>query len=822
MRRPRRAGVVALAVAAAIAAVSLAAIAPPYPRDATAQKSEFSAERAMAHLRELAAAPRPVGGLAHQRARDHLLTTLREYGLTAKVQESVGVDPSPRRAPTAASVENVVGVLPGSRSTGRLFLMAHYDSVAAGPGASDDGAGVAALLETARALASGPRMRNDVVFVFTDAEETCLCGAEAFVREHPLARDGGVVLNLEARGSSGAVVMFETTPGNAQLVEVFAEWAPYPLATSAAGEVYRRLPNDTDLTAFQPANAGAVSSDVESAGPREDGSRSRFAGLNSAYLDGSAAYHTPLDTLDAVDPASVQHHGANALALARGFGGADLRQIRADSDAIYFPVFGALARYPAGLAWPLALLAAAAVVALAVFARRLGLASLPRVALGAGLAGFALLGAGVVATALWLGVVALWPEQGAFRVGDPHQPGPYRMAVLAVTGVVLIGWHWAARKIVMIRAGGGAPAALAIGALVWPTAIGVATAAVMPGASYLGSLPALAAGCGGVAALALRRRPVLAVAALTVASAVSVVVYAPMAALLFPSLGLPAAGASAVVATLAVFGLLPLVELALGGALLTDGANPARDGDSLREDAAASSGRGGWALRRPAALSAAVAALLTVSLAAVGLQANQVSPERPRPTHLLYALDADTGEASWFSADVHPGPWTRRYVTQPARAPERFPLLGSQQLRVGRAPAATLAAPELTVLSDRTRGDLRTVVVRMRSARGAPISGLYVDRKARVLRATVAGRSAPVDRVEAVGRWGFGLGYAAPPPEGVTVRLTVREAGPLRVRVVDESQGLASLPGFVPRPAHLSTAPGHHTDATLVARTYTI
>ncbi|MGH3750388.1 MAG: M20/M25/M40 family metallo-hydrolase, partial [Micromonosporaceae bacterium] len=230
MRRPRRAGVVALAVAAAIAAVSLAAIAPPYPRDATAQKSEFSAERAMAHLRELAAAPRPVGGLAHQRARDHLLTTLREYGLTAKVQESVGVDPSPRRAPTAASVENVVGVLPGSRSTGRLFLMAHYDSVAAGPGASDDGAGVAALLETARALASGPRLRNDVVFVFTDAEETCLCGAEAFVREHPLARDGGVVLNLEARGSSGAVVMFETTPGNAQLVEVFAEWAPYPLA----------------------------------------------------------------------------------------------------------------------------------------------------------------------------------------------------------------------------------------------------------------------------------------------------------------------------------------------------------------------------------------------------------------------------------------------------------------------------------------------------------------------------------------------------------------------------------------------------------------
>lgn len=62
---------------------------------------------------------------------------------------------------------------------------------------------MSAVLEAARALTEGPRLRNDVVFVLTDAEEACLCGAEAFVGQHPLAADGGVVLNLEARGSGG-------------------------------------------------------------------------------------------------------------------------------------------------------------------------------------------------------------------------------------------------------------------------------------------------------------------------------------------------------------------------------------------------------------------------------------------------------------------------------------------------------------------------------------------------------------------------------------------------------------------------------------------
>src|SRR5699024_4173781 len=107
----------------------------------------------------------------------------------------------------------------------------HYDSVQVSYGANDDGSGVATLLETARALQHGPQPRNDIVLLFTDAEEACLCGAEAFVNSDPLAATGGVVLNFESRGSSGPAIMFETAAGNANLIAQYAAAVPYPVAT---------------------------------------------------------------------------------------------------------------------------------------------------------------------------------------------------------------------------------------------------------------------------------------------------------------------------------------------------------------------------------------------------------------------------------------------------------------------------------------------------------------------------------------------------------------------------------------------------------------
>ena len=202
-------------------------------------------------------------------------------------------------------------------------------------GGNDDGAGVATLLETARAVMAGPPPVNDLVFLFTDAEEACLCGSEAFVSQSPLAAQGGVAMNFESRGSTGPAVMFETNRGNADVVSEYGSAVPYPVATSFAVEIYRILPNNTDFTPF-----------------RESG---RFTGLNTAYIDGSPVYHTPQDKPSTMNVASLQQHGANAVALARAFGTADIAELAVPTsyDSTYFPALGILVRYPGWLNWPL-------------------------------------------------------------------------------------------------------------------------------------------------------------------------------------------------------------------------------------------------------------------------------------------------------------------------------------------------------------------------------------------------------------------------------------------------------------------------------------
>ncbi len=309
-RRPLAAAA-ALVALALLAVLSIADVQPPAPRSASAPAGDFSAARAFTHVERIGQEVHVTGSPAADRVREHIVATLTGYGLRPEVQDTVGVNAGKFGDGGMARVRNVVAVLPGAASTGQVVLMAHYDSVQVSYGANDDGAGTSTLLEVARALTTGAPPRNDVVFLFTDAEEACLCGAEAFVSRHPLGQKPSVVLNFEARGSSGPAVMFQTSVGNADLIDVYAR-TPHPVGTSLAVEVYRLLSNDTDFTPFL--------------------GQSRFTGLNTAYIDGSSVYHSPFDRPSTMDKASLQHHGDNALALARTLGGADLPPLLFDDD----------------------------------------------------------------------------------------------------------------------------------------------------------------------------------------------------------------------------------------------------------------------------------------------------------------------------------------------------------------------------------------------------------------------------------------------------------------------------------------------------------
>ena len=221
---------------------------PPAPVGADAPAQQFSAARARTELVHLFAAetPHPVGSSANKLIKARLVKRLEQLGLKVQVQSTIGCNAD---FAVCGRVENVLARIPGERDSA-VLVMAHYDSANYAPGAGDDGAGVAAALEVARLLQGQGPHENTFLFAFTDGEEPGLLGAEAFFAEHPWAKHVQVVINLEGRGSSGPVPSAaHGTHGAAKpSMFFFAPVAPHPVAMSLVEEVFKRLPNDTDMS----------------------------------------------------------------------------------------------------------------------------------------------------------------------------------------------------------------------------------------------------------------------------------------------------------------------------------------------------------------------------------------------------------------------------------------------------------------------------------------------------------------------------------------------------------------------------------------------
>ncbi|MER5997794.1 M28 family peptidase [Nonomuraea angiospora] len=761
---PRRAlaGLCALLALAGVIMLTAMADSTMQPLPASAPDGEFSAERALRHLERFATEPRPIGSRAGERARDYLAGQLRAAGLDVRVQRAIGANTSAGLA-SFGQVDNIVATAKGSDPTGTVVIAAHYDSAAMGPGASDDAAAVAAMLETVRAL-KGTALRNDLVLLMSDGEEDGVLGAEAFVREHPLGRKGGVLLNWEARGVSGPSLMFQTSRNNAGLVETFADAVPHPRGDSTMGELYRLLPNNTDFTPM---------------------AESGFTGMNFAYIEGSSRYHTADDSLAHLDRGSLQHHGSNMLALTRTLGRADLEALDADHDLTYFRIFGTMVTYPNALVWPLAGLAAAAVAGLAVLARRRRLLSLPRLAVAAASGVVPLLLAAALAQGLWEVLVAWRPAYDGMG-GLLHRPQAFQAAVVILAALALLCWYLPLRR----RLG---PAALAVGALAWPAALGLLCAQVAPGMSYVLTLPALFCALGGTAAIRLRgaarQVAVLQVTAVTLGAVVAAALLPALARTAFDGMGLALGGVPALV--LAVFGLtvLPIAELCLP--------------------------------ERRQSLVPLAAAGLAVLLVPIGLARDGFDPANPLRTHLAYVMDADTRTASWVSADAEPPAWTRRYVSGHDTTPLPPGYARGTSLWTGRAPAAAGAAePRVTVLG--RDGD--TVRLRVTAGRAARSVTLRVERPIAAAAAAADGLT-PVS-VDVTGvrsnTWPGEIRFRGLPDTGAEISLRVPGADRFRLTAVAETDGLQRVPGFVPRPKGVVAATREDGDLVAVTRTYEI
>jgi len=749
---------------------------PPAPLPASIPTSEFSAERAFRHVEAIADEPHPVGTAAHLQARNYIVSELQALGLSPQIQETTFVDPESPAFPgmtVAGTVQNVIARLAGTAGNQAILLVCHYDSVATAPGASDDGSGVATLLETARALQAGPALKNDVVFLFTDGEEVGLLGAQAFVEQHPWAKEVGLALNFDTGGDTGIVYTYETSPGNARLISEYAKAVPRPAASSMMYAVYSAMPNESDFTPFK---------------------RAGFQGLNFAHLGGKFRYHTLTENPANLDPGSIQHQGSYAMSLTRHFGNLDLSNLRQDDSPVYFDILSlALIIYPEAWALPFAILAALILIGLVILGWRRKQVRLIWLLLGALAYLVTILLSAGIAWLLWQGLIRIYPQYGA--VVDIHNGFFYWLAFITLTIAITATVYNLLRRHFRL-------AELALGALLWWLVATVMLSLLMPGGSYWLEWPLLFSLIGfGLLWLfpetdsaSWRQAGLLAVSALPAILVFSWSIYA-----MYIGLGTELI-------------IVPVLLMALMLGLFIP-----------HLDFCARVYR--WALP-VAAIAVTAVALIAGSITAKPDAAN------PQADSIFYVLNADTGQALWISEDPHPDVWTSQFLGtgfKRGKLTELFPL-DSKELLFAPAPVLNLSAPQVELLDDHTTGDTRALRMYITSPTQAPWVEIEIESSSPISRIVLGGKQiSPQNDLAHPSPNGYfrTIQYWLPPAQGFDLTIEAASTGKIRAIVRNYEYSLPQIPGFrydTRPPDRMPLAreflPKNRTDTVLVSKTF--
>ncbi len=301
--------------------------------------TDFSIDNALYHIKNIAKKPHYTGSIEHKEVQKYIVNELKKLQLQPTIQKQTAFN---KKWKVVTTVENIVTKIEGSTAGKAFLLLTHYDSNPhSSLGASDAGSGVATILEGVRAfLAQNKQPKNDIIILFTDAEELGLNGASAFVKEHEWAKDVGLIINFEARGSGGpSYMLLETNGGNKNLINEFIKANPNPtVANSLLYSVYKILPNDTDLTVFR----------------EEKG----ISGFNFAFIGDHFDYHTEQDTYERIDRSSLLHQASYFMSCIAYFSNSNLSNLSSEEDLVFFnfPTI-TLLTYPFSWALPLVLIA---------------------------------------------------------------------------------------------------------------------------------------------------------------------------------------------------------------------------------------------------------------------------------------------------------------------------------------------------------------------------------------------------------------------------------------------------------------------------------
>jgi hypothetical protein len=756
---------------------------PPAAVTAAAPAAVFSAERAFTDINFMGAEPRPIESLRHGVVRDYLIDRMKKLGLEVRVQKGQAVEERTYNGQTFAEgayVENLIGVWPGAdRSAKSLALMAHYDGVPGSPAAADDAAGVSSGLEVIRALkASGKTPARDVDLILTDGEENGLIGARAFFADDPLAKQIGAVINMEARGSGGRTVMFETAKNNGAMVNLFQRTGVNPTGNSLAVFIYEHMPNDTDFTVSKKLG---------------------IQGLNFAFIGRQFDYHSPSAVPAVTEPGSIQHMGDQVLSAARALA-FDKTLPGAAPDQVFSDVLGLkVVAYPPVIGWVIL----AAALALAIFAvlrlkkddeafSWVDLAKADAAAFALILFLAALFSLARSATGVHFGFVQAGPLLARFTLFEAALGALGLGAVLFMVGGLTSGLRrlWVVGLLVVIgalvwvhgwAAGAGLAAAAAFlayfaygkpmsplsvigGFLAAAFGLGIIAQALAAPAAFVFAWPLLLVSLAlAVSALAGGLDKPVALVALTLAGVLGLGWGLSQFHFIALGIGADLPQATSIFIWLAAIVAIPLFALVPRGPVLG-----------------------------MASLVVGVALTLTITL-----QRGDFTPRHPRATEVLYVHDADTGKYWRVSLMDHLDPWTEQVLKADGGKIEKrlmFPLsdrpVYAAEGPPGQAPRVNQPYILQPGFASILHGDFPIMMVHRD---GAATKSISIDaasvRPSRLLLALRSSRSVPTIQVSdhpstilsKPNSWGK-LIWASPQEEGVDIEIETSGHGDLEFR----------------------------------------
>lgn len=269
--------------------------------------TSFSYIRAKEDLKEITKEPHST--LYHQEAlkdvREYIVKELQELNINSEIFSYKNVKNDKGEI---TDLNNIYGKIDGKdgENGSYILLVAHYDSAGTNPqnnkgysyGASDDGYGVATILEILRNIRSnGKTLENGIKLLITDGEEMHLIGSREELNNNlSLYKNVSYVINLEARGTSGPVIMFQTSEKNSRVLDLYKS-TNYPMTSSLITDLYKGSGRSDFLN-------------IEKKG---------LAGINFTTLDKVEYYHTPEDSYANISDKSLKHYGDQVLPIVEKF-----------------------------------------------------------------------------------------------------------------------------------------------------------------------------------------------------------------------------------------------------------------------------------------------------------------------------------------------------------------------------------------------------------------------------------------------------------------------------------------------------------------------